>query len=166
MRFFSQRFSLLVPALFGLLLSGCGFQLSGYQPLPTSAQQVALSLESDTPVVFEHALRNSFRQQGIQLNANATYQLIIEEVEQNRREITLDSSANTDEYEMLMQVHFSVLNRETQKASGDLRAFSEKILDYDANNEAASATLETTIKREMWQTLADRIVRQFIARAQ
>jgi LPS-assembly lipoprotein len=165
-RFFSQRFSLLLPALLGLLLSGCGFQLSGYQPLPTSAQQVALSLESDTPVVFEHALRNSFRQQGILLNANATYQLIIEEVEQNRREITLDSSANTDEYEMLMQVHFSVLNRETQKASGNLRAFSEKILDYDANNEAASATLETTIKREMWQTLADRIVRQFIARAQ
>jgi LPS-assembly lipoprotein len=164
--FISQRLSLLVIAFMCLLLSGCGFQLSGYQPLPESAQQVALTLESDTPVVFEHALRNSFRQQGIQLNANAPYELIIDRVEQNRREITLDSSANTDEYEMLMQVHFSVLNRETQKGSENLRAFSEKILDYDANNEAASATLETTIKREMWQTLADRIVRQFIARAQ
>lgn len=166
MRFLSQRISLLVPAFLCVILSGCGFQLSGYQPLPASAQQVALQLESDTPTVFEHALRNSFRQQGIQLNADAMYQLIIEEVEQNRREITLDSDANTDEYEMLMQVHFSVTNRETKETSGNLRAFSEKILDYDANNEAASATLETTIKREMWQTLADRIVRQFIARAQ
>ena len=166
MRFFSQRISLLVLVFLSVILSGCGFQLSGYQPLPASAQQVALQLESDTPVVFEHALRNSFRQQGIQLNADAMYQLIIDEVEQNRREITLDSAANTDEYEMLMQVHFSVINRETKETSGNLRAFSEKILDYDANNEAASATLETTIKREMWQTLADRIVRQFIARAQ
>ena len=156
----------LVVAAMMLGLTACGFKLSGHQPLPESASQVSLILTSDTPANLERALKTSLRQRGVLIVADAPFQLAIREVQQNRRSITIDSNANVDEYEMLMQVTFEVLNREQKAISGKLNAFTEKILDYDADKETASATLQRTIKREMWQTLADRIVRQYIARAQ
>jgi LPS-assembly lipoprotein len=155
---------LLLASLLGL--TACGFQLSGYQPLPESARHVSLILTSDTPANLERALKTSLRKQGVLITADAPYTLAIRNVQQNRRSITIDSNANVDEYEMLMQVTFEVMNRDQQSVSGELSAFTEKILDYDSDKETASATLQRTIKREMWQTLADRIVRQYIARAQ
>lgn len=146
-----------------LLISGCGFKLRGSADIPESSRLVTLMLKSGTPTAFEQALKRTLDQQGIALLDTAPYQLDIKKVKENRRSITLDRKANVDEYELLMLVKFEVLNTEGKSISGPLVARIERIYDYDADAATASYTLEKEIRFEMWQSLSERVVRQFVA---
>ncbi|WP_372739437.1 LPS assembly lipoprotein LptE [Neptunomonas sp.] len=149
--------------LAAILLSGCGFKLRGSTDIPESSRLVTLILKSDTSVSFEQALKRSISQQGINIRENAPYQLTIKQVEENRRSITLDSKANVDEYEILLLVNFEILNSDGESISGPLVARTERIYDYDADAATASYSLEKEIREEMWQSISERIVRQYIA---
>ncbi|WP_028468044.1 LPS assembly lipoprotein LptE [Neptunomonas japonica] len=158
---FLYKFMCLILA--SLLISGCGFKLRGSADVPESSRLVTLILKSGTPASFEQALRRTLYQQGIALLETAPYQLAIKQVKENRRSITLDRKANVDEYELLMLVKFEVLNTEGESISGPLVARIERIYDYDADAATASYTLEKEIRSEMWQSLSERVVRQFVA---
>ncbi|MGY8872706.1 MAG: LPS-assembly lipoprotein LptE [Pseudomonadales bacterium] len=158
---FLSKFMCLILAT--LLISGCGFKLRGSADIPESSRLVTLILKSGTPAPFEQALKRTFYQQGIALLETAPYQLVIKQVKENRRSITLDRKANVDEYEILMLVKFEVLNTEGKSISGQLDARIERIYDYDADAATASYTLEKEIRFEMWQSISERVVRQFVA---
>jgi LPS-assembly lipoprotein len=158
---FLSKFMCLILAT--LLISGCGFKLRGSADIPESSRLVTLILKSGTPAPFEQALKRTFYQQGIALLETAPYQLVIKQVKENRRSITLDRKANVDEYEILMLVKFEVLNTEGKSISGQLDARIERIYDYDADAATASYTLEKEIRSEMWQSISERVVRQFVA---
>ncbi|SIS45366.1 LPS assembly lipoprotein LptE [Neptunomonas antarctica] len=149
--------------LAAVLVSGCGFKLRGAMDIPESARLVTLVLKSGTSLPFEQALKRTLRQQDITLQAAAPYQLAITQVLENRRSITLDSDANVDEYELLLLVKFEVLNGKGESISGPLVARTERIYDYNANAATASYSLEKEIREEMWGSIAERIVRQYVA---
>lgn len=150
--------------LAGILLAGCGFQLRGTQEIPESSRNVTLLMKSGVNDRFERNLKKAFKDLGIQLVTDAPYVLSINEVRINRRSITLDRKANVDEYELLMQVNFDILNREGKPITEPLTARSERVFDYNADAATASATLEREIHQEMLQTLARRIVKQYVTR--
>ena len=151
--------------LAAILISGCGFKLRGIMDIPESARLVTLILKSGTSVPFEQALKRTISQQGISVQENAPYQLVIKQVKENRRSITLDSKANVDEYELLLLVNFEVLNNDGESISGPLIARTERIYDYNADAATASYSLEKEIREEMWQSISERIVRQYVAQA-
>ena len=158
---FLNKFMCLILAT--LLISGCGFKLRGAIDIPESSRLVALTLKSGTPAPFEQALKRALNQQGIALLETAPFTLAITQVQENRRSITLDAKANVDEYELLVLVRFEVLNTEGESVSGPLVARIERIYDYDADAATASYSLEKEIRSEMWQSISQRVVRQFIA---
>jgi LPS-assembly lipoprotein len=159
-RFLSKFMCLLLGTL---LISGCGFKLRDAMDIPESSRQVTLMLKSGTPAPFEQALKQTFKQQGIALLETAPYTLTIKQVQENRRSITLDRKANVDEYELLVLVRFEVLNTDGKSVSGPLVARIERIYDYDADAATASYSLEKEIRSEMWQSISQRVVRQFVA---
>ncbi|WP_293264553.1 LPS assembly lipoprotein LptE [Neptunomonas sp.] len=145
------------------LISGCGFKLRGTMDVPESSRMVTLILKSGSPAQFDQALKRTLNQQGISLLEAAPYQLAIKQVRENRRSITLDRKANVDEYELLVLVKFEILNLEGESVSGPLVARTERIFDYNADAATASYSLEKEIRSEMWQSISERIVRQFVA---
>lgn len=149
--------------LIAILVSGCGFKLRGAIDIPESSRLVTLILKSGTSAPFEQALKRTIKQQGITIQEKAPYQLSIRQVKENRRSITLDSKANVDEYELLLLVDFEVLNSAGESISGPLVARTERIYDYNADAATASYSLEKEIRSEMWQSISERIIRQYVA---
>lgn len=159
-RFFNRLIGF---TLVAILVSGCGFKLRGAIDIPESSRLVTLILKSGTSAPFEQALKRTIKQQGITIQEKAPYQLSIRQVKENRRSITLDSKANVDEYELLLLVDFEVLNSAGESISGPLVARTERIYDYNADAATASYSLEKEIRSEMWQSISERIIRQYVA---
>ncbi len=150
--------------LVSTLLASCGFQLRGKQEIPESAKTVTLTLKKGMPERFEQAMMKTLAEKEISIAAGAPYQLIVKDAIINRRSITLDSKANVDEYELLILVNFEIFDRDGHSVSGPLVARNERIYDYNANAAAASYVLEKQIRVEMWKSVSENILRQFIAR--
>lgn len=150
--------------LASILLAGCGFELRGTQEIPEASRHVTMLMKSSMNDAFERNLKKAFKDLGVQLVTDAPYILAINEVRENRRSITLDRKANVDEYELLMLVNFEILDRTGKPLTEPLTARSERVFDYNADAATASATLEREIRQEMLQTLAWRIVKQYVAR--
>ncbi len=159
-RFFSTFLSL---SLITLLLSGCGFKLRGDVEALAGAKEVTLVLKKTTPIQLQQSLERAFKQQNIALLENAPYRLVIEEIQENRRSITLDRKGNVDEYELLLLIAFSVRDNNDKLISSPLVVRTERIYDYNADAATASFLLEQEIREEMWDTLTTRIVKQFSA---
>jgi LPS-assembly lipoprotein len=150
--------------LVSVVISGCGYQLRGKQEIPEAAKTVTLSLTKGMPERFEQAMLKTLDEKKITVAGGAPYQLVIRDAVINRRSITLDSKANVDEYELLILVNFEIFDREGRSVSGPLVARNERIYDYNANAAAASFVLEKQIRVEMWKSVSENILRQFIAR--
>ncbi|QEQ95675.1 LPS assembly lipoprotein LptE [Neptunomonas concharum] len=159
-RFFNTFLSL---SLIALLLSGCGFKLRGDVEALAGAKEVTLVLKKTAPIQLQQSLERAFKRQNITLLENAPYRLVIEEIQENRRSITLDRKGNVDEYELLLLIAFSVLDDKDQPVSTPLVVRTERIYDYNADAATASFLLEQEIREEMWDTLTTRIVNQFSA---
>lgn len=163
---FSPRSTSLILSLLltSCLLAACGFKLRGTQPIPATAQELTLIRAKDTPVQFNQALTQAFQTAGIRFKEAAPYQLEILDVSASRRSITLDSRANVDEYELNFLVTFELRDGNGKSIAGPINTRSQRIYDYDADAATASFSLEQEIRQEMWQSLAQRILRQYIAR--
>lgn len=161
-RLFSIQY-LVTVVLATTLLTGCGFQLRGTQVIPEASQKVSLILKKGTSAAFERSLKQTLTRSGIQLVSPAPFTLNILTVRDHRRSITLDSRANTDEYELNFFVEFEVLDDAQKPVSSPLTARVQRIYDYDSDAATASYNLEQEIRREMWSALTTSVLRQYIA---
>lgn len=160
-----KPYILVTTLLISLLLAGCGFQLRGQTDIPEHARVVALTLDKTLPLPFVAALKQTLTEQGVRLADTAAYRLKVDAIKERRHSITLDRQSNVDEYELVMRVNFALLDGQDESLSGPLSAQTEQVYDYDANAASASHTLLRQIQQDMWQRLAQRIVKQYAAQA-
>lgn len=143
------------------LLSACGFHLRG--AVDVSADKAQLSLQTDRANErLTRALTRGLQDNGIQLVANAPYNLKIHKSVFNRDSVSLDSSARVDEYSLTLKVEYELHSLKNDLVKNE-SAITERVYTYDADAAAAKDEQESLLRDEMYDAMATRIIRSYLA---
>lgn len=152
---------LLLTSVFSLV-TACGFQLRGAQDVSDDKRQVHL-LTGNAPAILVRSLQQNMKFNGIQDTANAPYQIQILNHRYNRRAATLSRNSDIDEFELSLEVTMIINDAEGKPLSADITLQRERVYDYDKNAAAASDEQEAQLRRELYQALAQTILRRYLA---
>lgn len=143
-------------------LSACGFHLRGAQEVADDKRAVTL-ITNSADLILLHTLQQNMELNGIHESANAPYKLKIIKHQYDRRAATLRSNADVDEYEISVKVTMLVTDREGNPLTADIPIQGERIYSYDKNAAAASSELESLLKQELYESVAQAIIRRYLA---
>lgn len=147
-----------------VLLVGCGFALRGNIDIPLAAQSVQLDFgQSKNSNLLKH-FKSVAKQNGLSISDSADYTISITRIDYRRISTTINSNAKVDEYTLSSDVSFEIINAQEEVIATSLEAFSERTFQYDANAAAASNSREALLIKELWQDIAQQILRQYAAR--
>ncbi|MBR9813110.1 hypothetical protein GYB61_04550 [bacterium] len=139
-----MRVSLPVVALFvAALASACGFQLRGRQALPPALSQVFIQVQSEYGVLeppIVAALRRSLRARGatvVRKAWQADSALVIEQLENTRRILSVGSDGKAIEYELTTTVRYALRDDKDNRIPPQQLSLTR---DYLFNSEAVLAT--------------------------
>lgn len=150
-----------------LLLVGCGFKPRGFYAVPDALQEATLVTMSDRPSEIRPMLLRAMQVNGIALSDNSPIILEIHEERHTRRSVSLRGRARGSqvaEYELRSEVFFSVRQRESDALLIAPRSiFTERVYAYDGDNITASEAQEVVLRQQIYQDLAQQIVRQYVS---
>jgi len=157
---------LLFPLAISLLLSGCGFHLRGAVELPEMMQKTYISGGggSDLYYAVENALLNAGAKV-VGSASSATALLTLHSQRFDRRVVSVDTQGRAAEYELLLQVVFSLKER-----SGRVIADNETVrvirdFTFDPDNVLAKDDEEAALRREMSRYAVAQMIRRVEALA-
>ncbi len=143
------------------LLSACGFHLRGELDVSDAKQQLSVQEEQADPTL-RRALKRALMDNGISRDSAATYHLTILDTRFSRDSISLDSNARVDEYSLTLKVDFEL--REVAKNLREAQSTTiEQVYTYDADAAAAKDEQEALLRQEMYDAVATRILRSYLA---
>ncbi|MDI3323002.1 LPS assembly lipoprotein LptE [Pontibacterium granulatum] len=143
------------------LLSACGFHLRG--AVDVSADKLLLSLQDERAGErLSRSLKRSLQDNGVQLTADAPYNLKIDKSRFSRESVSLDSSARVDEYSLTLTVNYTLHSLKSDLTKTE-SAIIERVYTYDADDAAAKDEQETLLRNEMYDAMATRIIRSYMA---
>jgi len=143
------------------LLSACGFHLRG--AVDVSADKLQLSLQDERAgEKLSRSLKRSLQDNGIQLVADAPYNLKIDKSRFSRESVSLDNSARVDEYSLTLTVDYTLHSLKSDLSKTE-SAIIERVYTYDADAAAAKDEQETLLRNEMYDAMATRIIRSYMA---
>ncbi len=148
--------------IFSLVISACGFQLRGLTEIPDALKTVYLSSTKSSSVL--PVLKRYMQSNGIHVAngaVTAPYHLKILNEEHQRRSVSLSSTAKTEEYELRSNLTFEVLDQAGETVIAPTQLYTERTYRFDENNVNAKAAEESLIKQEMYNNLAQQIVRRY-----
>jgi LPS-assembly lipoprotein len=151
---------MLVIGLAGLL-SACGFQLRGLQDVDESLRQVEL-VQGPASTELMKSLRDNMKFNGIKEVSGAPYQIRILEHNYKRKSATV-SNTDIDEYELSLQVIMHVADKTGKALTPDIRVQRERLYDYDKNAATASGEQEKQLRIELYDAVAQSIIRRYLA---
>lgn len=150
-----------------LLLAGCGFKPRGYFAVPEALQDATLVTMSDRPSEIRPMLQRALQVNGVTLRDEAPVILEIHEERHTRRSVSLrgrSSGSQVAEYELRSEVFFSVRERDgNQLLIAPRSIFTERVYAYDGDNITASEAQEVVLRQQIYQDLAQQIVRQYVS---
>lgn len=156
-----KAFTALLLLVLMLSLSGCGFKLRGLYNIPESLSSVAIESSqpnSDLALILEQALQAN----GVLIEADAPYRIVLLDENITRRTLSLDTSARASEYELRGEVTFQVVDQDDQRVLTPRSLMSERSYNVDSNNITASESQEPILRQQIHQDLAQQIMRQYI----
>lgn len=143
------------------LLSACGFHLRG--AVDVSADKLQLSLQDEKAGErLSSSLKRSLQDNGVQLVADAPYNLKIDKSRFSRESVSLDNSARVDEYSLTLTVDYTLHSIKSDLSKTE-SAIIERVYTYDADAAAAKDEQETLLRNEMYDAMATRIIRSYMA---
>ncbi|WP_370279709.1 LPS assembly lipoprotein LptE [Pontibacterium sp.] len=143
------------------LLSACGFHLRG--AVDVSADKLQLSLQDEKAGErLSRSLKRSLQDNGIQLVADAPYNLKVDKSRFSRESVSLDNSARVDEYSLTLTVDYTLHSIKSDLSKTE-SAIIERVYTYDADAAAAKDEQETLLRNEMYDAMATRIIRSYMA---
>lgn len=145
-----------------LILSACGFTLGLRYPVADELKQVELTLPGGLTQIRQ-PLNNLLRINGIEIKKGAPYRIEILSEGVHQRNLTLQLDRDAIEYELRAQVFFRVFGPDGKLVIGERRIDAIRTFDRIENNTSASDVLRDQLKREMFRTLAEKVVRQYTA---
>lgn len=157
---FSAKIFLLL-ALCGFI-SACGFQLRGAYEVAADKQQVTIIARNANSELMK-SLRQSMKFNGIKEVAGAPYQIQLLDHRYKRRAAAINSSADIEEYEISIEVVMLIADQQGKPLSADLTVQRDRVYTYDKNAAAASSEQEALLRRELYQDVAQSILRRYLA---
>ncbi|WP_339890441.1 LPS assembly lipoprotein LptE [Neptuniibacter pectenicola] len=152
---------ILIVTLFSLI-SACGFHLRGIQDVSEDKKLVILT-PGNTDNQLLRSLRRNMKFNGITEAANANYQIRLSNFRYKRRAATISSSADVDEYEILVEVSMLILDRQGQPLTQNIKIQRDRIYTYDKDAAAASSEQEELLRGELYDSIAQTILRRYLA---
>lgn len=151
----------LLITLLTLLISGCGFKLRGLYDIPESLTQVAVENTSGDQRL-EQTLEQALQANGVEISSLAPYRIELLEQRFDRRTLSLDRNARASEYELRGEVTFRVTDSEGKELLPERTLMSERSYNVDSTNITASNSQEPVLRQQIYQDLAQQIMRQYI----
>lgn len=143
------------------LLSACGFHLRG--AVDVSADKLQLSLQDErVDDKLSLALKRSLRDNGVHLVSDAPYNLKIDKSRYDRESLSLDQSARVDEYSLTLTVNYTLHSLKSDQSKTE-SAIIERVYTYAADAAAANDEQESLLRDEMYEAMATRIIRSYLA---
>ncbi|WP_431688248.1 LPS assembly lipoprotein LptE [Hahella sp. NBU794] len=151
---------LLLAGMAGLLVSGCGFHLRGQMELPSSLQALNLSCPEGDARVLCGKVRESLQQASVQVSEGGADAptLAIGSVENSRRAVSLDSSANAAEYELSRKVTFSLTDAQGEPLIQPTSLQQFQSYQYDKLSVLGKEKEENSIRDDLDKLLATEIL--------
>lgn len=144
------------------LLTACGFHLRGVQDVSAEKSRVTLIANNASNNLLQ-SLRQNMKFNGIIETQGAPYQLRILDHRYKRRTVTLNSDSDVDEYELSVEVTYLIADSEGKPLSSDIRLQRERSYTYDKDAATASSEQESQLKRELYESVAQSILRRYLA---
>ncbi len=144
------------------LISGCGFKLRGAQEVAADQRLVTL-IPGNASSQLLRSLEQNMKFNGISQSADALYQLQILDHRYKRRAATISSSSDVDEYELSVTVRMLIADRQGTPLTNDIQIQRERIYTYDKNAAAASSEQEELLRRELYNAVAQTMLRRYLA---
>ena len=144
------------------LLSACGFHLRGVENVPESMRYVTL-LPGNASSELQSSLRKVMKTNGIEHRASAPYQIKLLSSRYKRRTATLTRSSDVDEYEISLSVVFMIADSKGKPLTSDITLQRERTYTYDSDAATASSEREEQLRKELHSSLAQSIIRRYLA---
>lgn len=144
------------------MISACGFQLRGAQEVSEDKRQVTL-ITGNADQQLIRGLRRDMKFNGITEASDAPYQLQIVNQRYHRRAATISRNSDVDEYEISLTVTMLVADKQGKPLTSDIRIQRERIYSYDKNAAAASSEQEALLKRELYNSVVQSMLRRYLA---
>lgn len=148
--------------LLSLAISACGFQLRGLTDIPDALKSVYLSSEKSSSIL--PAIKRLMQSNSIRIEKgpiSASFHLTILKEEHQRRSVSLSSTAETEEYELRSTVVFQVANSAGEIVITPTQVYTERTYRFDEDSVNAKAAEESLIRQEMYNNLAQQIIRRY-----
>lgn len=154
----------LLSCILYLLLTSCGFHLRGSVQLPPQMDVVYIQGGGDGLMVQE--LRRALNASGARLvnevgEANAILEIL--RADQERRVLSVGSSARVQEYELNYTVEFAVLRRDGSVLVPEQSVRIRRDYRYDENDVLGKSSEEDLIRKEMERDMAHTMMRKMRA---
>lgn len=152
---------LLVASYSALLLSSCGFHMRGSVQLPPEMERTYIQGSGSTAMMLE--LRRSLTASGATLvsevdQASAILEII--QAQQDRRVLTVGSTARVREYELSYTVEFGVQRRDGAVLVPVQTLMLRRNYVFDENDVLGKGSEEELVRREMEREVAQGLLRR------
>lgn len=164
--FIQKRFWLLICSLvmLSLLLSACGFKLKQAQPLPFNTLYTNISDNSAFGAQLKRLLLvNSPNLRLVSNPEQAEAQLIQESLRRSQRELSLDPSGQVENYELLVELVFSLSDSAGQYILPPTTLSAIRDIPNSPNATEAKAQEINALFQHMEMTLVERLLRRLSA---
>jgi len=146
--------------LIGLLLAGCGFQLRGQADL----QFERIYVETDGFSLFAAELRRVIQSgKSVEVTDSADQAQVVLKVLGERREkkiLALSASGSVEEYVLLYQVSYRVMNNKMQDLVAPNEIALQRIMTYDDTEVLAKESEEQFLFRDMQADAVQQMLRR------
>ncbi|ROR98736.1 outer membrane lipopolysaccharide assembly protein LptE/RlpB [Sinobacterium caligoides] len=154
-----SRLLCLVTLFIGLV--GCGFQLRGELNIAEPVKHLHLTGKTSNP--FTSRVRQRFPLYDIHIAANTdpqAYELSFLEVEEDTRSLSYDALARTSEYELSIEVEFTLLDNQGNTLIPPRKLYGEKTYNSNPNNVIASDNEEELLWKDLRVQVANALLNQ------
>ena len=148
-----------------MLLSACGFQLRGYYVLPKNVDTIYIT--GNVSYAAMRQFRNSFERSGVKVvsspdRAGAT--LIIHEEKNDRRVLSVGSTAKVSEYEIIYSMEYSFRLGQQKNLIDHQLVVQRRDFSFNENEVLSKEREEQILRGEMQREAIANILRR-IARS-
>lgn len=151
-------------ALCSMLISACGWHLRG-SGIDLSNSLQSLYLNSEDYSEFSTRLKRGLLSTGIKLDPtrkSSPFELTVGKLKQNRRTVAVGNQVLASEYELSMEVDYSINEQSDAKTAYHREGTASVIRSYvfDPQDTLGGNREELLIQKEMYSDLVQQILRQ------
>ena len=142
-----------------VLLTSCGFHLRGVADMPPEFAEMRVVDAGDASDII-YDLSQALQERGINVTDTAAMTMRIRGESFSKRVLSVDSSGQATEYELIYKVWFGLLGTEGRVWVPDELVSIQRDLQFDAQAVLGSSSEESLLQDEMRRDAIQQIIRR------